>query len=1420
MGLARLIVENPWAVIAAWIIIAIVSFPLFTSLHNVVKEQVYSLPETSEASKAARLAEEVNGKGGTHTGVIIVDGIDLENNNTILELVGVGEELNRTIIGHYASKITGIPVILAETNKTLYRAMLEALNASSTGAEKLYTALDRLDKAYAAALENTTRQVEELNQTVAGIMAADKGYQEAYRGLLGLRDALNKTMEAAMGLDQAYREATDRLESLAENITVLAEAIRRADKGYAGLYQNLTIGAGRLLALLSNKTLVGAMEGQIGYTWWQASRAYYYLELYHGNYTLYTRTANLSAMDPRLAPLPEDQAITAWRLVAGLVKAGRNVDEASLAAAAKLLQGQAAGGEAGRILPLLVSAWNATMNAYKASTNTSCIACLYRGGEEAAQSQLLVLGIAENISRKAADYTTSNAKTLAVEVLTAMLSSKGVPREEALELAREAVEGNLNTTRVALVVASMAPGNATGMPPEAAGLLASILAHYDPGAEGVIAGNRSLGLRAAADLLEAMGAPRDTVEQLVGLLARNETSRQSIAGLAAKIVASKAGDRARHLMEAVARTDPEARGILAENKTLAALVAAQVVYNAAKAEGKQVDRETVEKIALLLARGGAGDDEIRRLALEVLREKIAEERGEEAASLIVEVLEKYDPGAKGLLAGNKTLALKAVYELAERQGHPIPLSLAELERALEDPSTIRSIVSKMFVEMSAEKAPKGMENTTRLLAERVVEEGPGIPVEEKWRIVEQLLLEKAENMGAGRGGLEIPAGFGRRLVRLALMVARGELGLGEAASQAARDLLLGQVAPKLLNETRGLMASKGLDAFTLLVTPLGGSQEERARNIEAAGNATREILGRHGLGARVYVSGEDVVLQQVRHYAVRDAEKTSMLSEIGIFIVLLVLLESILAVFLPYIGIVLGLAVGGAIVYLAALNGFIDFSSHTQSIMMTTALGLGADYAGYLVHRFREEYAATGDAKRAARRSLERAGPAIVASALTVIIGFGSLLLAWDISFLRGFGEAIPIAVAATAAATLTLVPALLAVVGGKTWFWWPRRPRREKLLARRSRVMESLIRHEKLVLAAMAALIIVSGYFYATFHGTHDMKLMLPEDAPALKAFNIMSEKFEPGITDPVIVVVETNNSIWHDSRAWSRVEGLAARLAGVEGVARVLGPTRPMGRPVDNATLAEEMGGKAFTSSDGRIALLQVVLAVDPYSRSGEKAVEEIHRAAHGFGEKEGLRVYVDGSPYATLEMDSILSNEFYYRVLPGAAILMIIVFTAVFGGLWVSIAALVVIIGAAMTGIMAATLLFQYIYGKEMLWFMHIVTLAAVMGVGMDYNSFFLARALEECHRTGCRPRESVVRASGAVSLFIIGLSLVVTTAYAMLLAASNTGMREMGFALAVTVFTAALMASYLLTPIVVSLLGRRAWWPWGLRRKIAH
>ncbi len=1415
MGASRVIARYPYIVIAAWILVALVAAPLFAQLSNVVQTLQHILPPGSESYQADQLLKQV--RSSSSPTIIIVSGPDLRDNETLLKLIEWGRVYNESFYHEkLGSDLQAVPILLAEVNETIYTKLSQGLSQGVRGAREAYHALLQLNETFHQAYENVSSSLEKARMLLNGLVEADRGYAEAYAGLEQLVNATVMIVDGLRKLDAAAVNTTDQLVSLARSLNETAVRVALVDAEASKLAANLTKTAALLKTMLSNETLNEYIEAMVGFAWWQVSRTYYYMNVAQGNYTLYAMYTNLTSIDAKLAPLPEPLARQVWLNVTELVSKGFDPDNASLRVALVLVKREVETREP-RLIPLLpvyAQAYWEALVAERRSLGVENITSLYSPvpGKEAVESQLHVLEIAKSVATSAALSIAQRSTQITAELIASKLVAMGVDEATAQRLGFTAVEGHVDPEAAARAVLEIAAARGVSAPREALDILPSIVAQLDPDLDARLARNWSLAVRAAATLAVRAGAPEDVVLAVARLVEMNVTSRVEYASLAYKLLAAKLEHvmpRAVGLLPIVEKYDPEASGKLLEDKVLLEKATLEVLEREAAERLSMLPRTVLEGIVRQVIEGEPpSGDELRSLALHLVEEKVREMAGEKAASMIVELLRRYDPEARGVLAENASLAARVVAEEALRlAGGKMPLTAEQLADLLLHPEKLNETYCKLFASEALEKAPSEardlVEKAVKLLCEKWV-----LTPSDAWSLVHEALEKRTEEMVAKFefGGIEPPAWLTRSIADYTVKVARNETSLEAAAAKLASRLVLETVAPKLLNETRGLLVARDYKGFLVVFNAVGSSLDERVENARHAWRLLNETLAKYVDGFDSLATGADLVSKEVREYAIHDMEKTSKISETVTFLVLLLILESVFAVVMPYIGIGLGLVLGGALVYLAAKNGLMDVTNEAQTLMITTALGLGADYAGYLVHRFREEYALFRDSRVAAERALSRAGPAIVASALTVIIGFASLLLGWDLTFLRSLGETIPVTVATTALASLTLVPALLAVLGGKRWFWWPREPRPERHAGRESRVMKWLLKHRRAVVAAFIVLFVAAGYYYMTFHGSHDIKLMLPENAEAIRAFNILKEEYMPGITDPVFIVMELPGNYWHDKHAQELVTELADRLCSIDGVGKVIAPE-------PNLT-------SGLVSEDGRIAAIEVVLDVDPYSMEGEKVVRKIHDVAHAYAERHDLNVYVGGTPYAMLEMDRLLHDRFYKRILPAAALLMLVVFTVIFGSLPVSIAALAVIIGAAMTGIMASVALFQWLMGKPVIWFLHIVTLAAVLGVGMDYNSFFLARALEECKKHACDISKALPRAAGAVSLFVLGLAAVVSGAYLSLLASSNVGMKEMGFTLGFTILLAGAMAAYLFTPLVVAMLGERAWWPYGLKKKIEH
>src|SRR5690349_15428258 len=131
--------------------------------------------------------------------------------------------------------------------------------------------------------------------------------------------------------------------------------------------------------------------------------------------------------------------------------------------------------------------------------------------------------------------------------------------------------------------------------------------------------------------------------------------------------------------------------------------------------------------------------------------------------------------------------------------------------------------------------------------------------------------------------------------------------------------------------------------------------------------------------------------------------------------------------------------ISGGVVYLLAKYADLTVNGQSQSILGILVIGAGTDYALLLIARYREELRRQEDRHEAMAMAMRRAGPAIVASGLTVIAGMLCLLVA-DSADISGLGPVAAIGIAVGLLAMITLLPALLVITG--RWMFWPYRPR------------------------------------------------------------------------------------------------------------------------------------------------------------------------------------------------------------------------------------------------------------------------------------------------------------------------------------------------------------------------------------------
>ena len=249
-----------------------------------------------------------------------------------------------------------------------------------------------------------------------------------------------------------------------------------------------------------------------------------------------------------------------------------------------------------------------------------------------------------------------------------------------------------------------------------------------------------------------------------------------------------------------------------------------------------------------------------------------------------------------------------------------------------------------------------------------------------------------------------------------------------AAADVARVPHVGRVVDPYKGVRAGLIATDGRAGVVVVDLDRTISGTERDAAIDAASARLRQ-LDREIPGATVKIGGTPLLNREINDQVKADTERAEAVSLPITLIVMVGIFGGVLAALLPLVGAIA--AVGGAFLCLLGFAAVIRLDPNTEPVTTLLGLGISIDYALLMVSRFREERAAGADVPGAVERTAATAGRTIAFSALTVAVSLSALMIFDDPTF-RAIGAAGVAVVVVALLAALTLVPALLALVGGR----------------------------------------------------------------------------------------------------------------------------------------------------------------------------------------------------------------------------------------------------------------------------------------------------------------------------------------------------------------------------------------------------
>lgn len=517
-------------------------------------------------------------------------------------------------------------------------------------------------------------------------------------------------------------------------------------------------------------------------------------------------------------------------------------------------------------------------------------------------------------------------------------------------------------------------------------------------------------------------------------------------------------------------------------------------------------------------------------------------------------------------------------------------------------------------------------------------------------------------------------------------------------------------------------------------------------------------------------------------------------------VILLVAFGSVLAMGLPIATALFGIGTGAMLVMLGAR--FITMPDFTLGAAMMMGIGVGVDYALFIVTRYREALRAGHDPESATVVAIDTAGRAVLFAGMTVVIAVLGLLV-MDLGSVNGVAIAIAASVLMTMLASLTLLPAMLGFIRGRIdRLGLPHRHAadtmgRQSLWHRWSRVIQR--RPWPALVAGTAILLILAVPVLDMRLGFGDAGNR-PTDDTSRRAYDLLAEGFGPGFNGPLLLVAELPNG----QADLPALEQVTDRLRATDGVAAV---------------------SPAIPSPDGQVAIITVIPTSAPQD---EATTDLVHRLRDEVVPESGAPgpILVSGLTAAGTDFTDYIASRMpvFFAIVLGLSFLLLI---AVFRSVLVPVKAVVMnvlSIGAAF-GVLIAV--FQWGWGGELIgigkpgpieaW-APMMIFPIVFGLSMDYEVFLLSRMREEYDRT--RDNATAVADGLAGTARVISaaaaIMVVVFVAFAM---TPDRSLKLLGLGLAAAILVDATLVRLVLVPATMELLGDRNWWlPRRLQRLV--
>lgn len=575
------------------------------------------------------------------------------------------------------------------------------------------------------------------------------------------------------------------------------------------------------------------------------------------------------------------------------------------------------------------------------------------------------------------------------------------------------------------------------------------------------------------------------------------------------------------------------------------------------------------------------------------------------------------------------------------------------------------------------------------------------------------------------------------------------------------------------------------------------------------------------------IAGGPAFYADIETASQRDLRRAEVIALPIALVTLLVVFGTVVAAMVPLATGAAGVAVVLMVIYWLAHP--VDLSIFVLNLATMLGLGLAVDYALFITSRYREElHRNGGDVEAAIMRAVDTAGRAVFFSGMSVLIGLSGLML-FPLMFLRSVGVAGVVVVAISTFTSLTLLPALLAVLGSRVEALSIGRlggvavgGDRPDEHGRWYRIAHFVMRYPVIITVITLAILISLGLPFRHANISSPDATILPEDLPSRQGFDLLSSEFSGGEISPFLLVFEFADAMPEDERV-RLVDRFETLLARDERIERVQGPTSYLeqfsGLPASQRLQIRET--LEATGVDTQLRRFWMDDAAVIFAYPEEPANDPDNKALlaqlRSIPDTPEFTVLVTGGTAEIVDVVDVIYDRFWlaggFVVVMTYSILLIL-----FRSVVLPIKAIFLNIMSILASYGALVWVFQDGHLHELLQFtpqgfveasLPVIMFCVLFGLSMDYEVFLLTRIREEWERTGDN-REAVAYGLERSGRIITSAALIVVVVTGSFVSADVVIVKALGLGIAIAVAVDATIVRALLVPATMALLGHVNWW----------